>query len=63
MTEDEREEFLATFAIEHRTTLVGFAVLGGVFGEGIDLRGDRLIGAAIVGVGFPQLSIERDLVR
>ena len=44
-------------------TLVGFAVMGGIFGEGIDLVGDRLIGAIIVGVGLPQLCVERDLIR
>ena len=44
-------------------TLLGFAVMGGVFGEGIDLVGDRLIGAIIVGVGLPQLCVERDLIR
>ena len=43
--------------------LVGFAVLGGVFGEGIDLVGDRLVGAVVVGVGLPQLCLERDLIR
>ena len=42
---------------------LGFAVMGGVFGEGIDLVGDRLIGAIIVGVGLPQLCVERDLIR
>lgn len=59
MTEQDREEFLSAFAIEHGATLAGFAVMGGIFGEGIDLVGDRLIGAAIVGVGLPQLCIER----
>jgi DNA excision repair protein ERCC-2 len=63
MSELEREAFLAAFAVEHGETLVGFAVMGGVFGEGIDLVGDRLIGAIIVGVGLPQLCIERDLIR
>ena len=63
MTEPEREAFLATFAAEHGETLLGFAVMGGAFGEGIDLVGDRLIGAIIVGVGLPQLCIERDLIR
>jgi Rad3-related DNA helicase len=43
-------------------SLVGFAVLGGIFGEGIDLVGDRLIGAVVVGVGLPQLEVERDLI-
>jgi DNA excision repair protein ERCC-2 len=63
MIEIERDAFLAAFSIQHRQTLVGFAVLGGIFGEGIDLVGECLIGAAIVGVGLPQLSVERDLIR
>ena len=63
MSEPEREAFLAAFAVEHGETLVGFAVMGGIFGEGIDLVGDRLIGAVIVGVGLPQLCVERDLIR
>jgi DNA excision repair protein ERCC-2 len=62
MSEAEREEFLAAFAADHNKTLVGFAVLGGIFGEGIDLTGERLIGAVIVGVGLPQLCVERDLI-
>jgi DNA excision repair protein ERCC-2 len=63
MTEGERDAFLAAFSVEHGETLVGFAVLGGIFGEGIDLVGERLIGAVIVGVGLPQLCIERNLIR
>jgi DNA excision repair protein ERCC-2 len=63
MTEPERDAFLAAFSVEHDETLAGFAVLGGIFGEGIDLVGERLIGAVIVGVGLPQLCIERDLIR
>ena len=63
MNEAERESFLAAFSVEHDETLVGFAVLGGIFGEGIDLVGERLIGAVIVGVGLPQLCVERDLIR
>jgi Rad3-related DNA helicase len=42
---------------------VGFCVLGGVFSEGIDLTGDRLNGAVIVGVGLPKLSAERDIIK
>lgn len=63
MGESEREEFLAAFAHDQEDTLVGFAVMGGIFGEGIDLVGERLIGAIIVGVGLPQLCAERDLIR
>ena len=63
MTEPERDAFLAAFSVEHGETLVGFAVLGGIFGEGIDLVGERLFGAVIVGVGLPQLCVERNLIR
>ncbi|MBQ8350427.1 MAG: ATP-dependent DNA helicase [Clostridia bacterium] len=55
-----REEFLSQFAAEPKETLVGFCVTGGVFAEGIDLAGSRLIGAAVVGVGIPQPSPERE---
>jgi DNA excision repair protein ERCC-2 len=63
MTESDRDAFLNAFTAEHAETLAGFAVMGGVFGEGIDLVGDRLIGAVVVGVGLPQLSAERDFIR
>ena len=43
--------------------MVAFIAMGGVFSEGIDLPGDRLIGAAIVGVGLPQIGFERDALR
>ena len=62
MGEAERERFLSAFAVEQGRTLVGFAVLGGIFGEGIDLAGERLIGAVVVGVGLPQLDAERELI-
>ena len=63
MSEREREAFLAVFAEDNARHTVGFAVMGGIFGEGIDLVGDRLVGAGIVGVGLPQLCLERDLIR
>jgi DNA excision repair protein ERCC-2 len=63
MNENEREDFLKRFAQENCRTLVGFAVMGGIFGEGIDLVGDRLSGAVIVGVGLPGISLERELIR
>lgn len=62
MSEADREAFLKSFASEPTETQIGFAVLGGIFGEGIDLVGDRLIGAIVVGVGLPQLCLERDLI-
>jgi len=63
MTEEEREAFLARFDSGNRNTLAGFAVMGGIFGEGIDLVGERLSGAAIVGVGLPGICLERELIR
>jgi DNA excision repair protein ERCC-2 len=63
MDDTERVEFLNAFKADRSTSLVGCAVMGGVFGEGIDLMGERLIGAVIVGVGLPQLCLERDLIR
>lgn len=63
MPEPERDAFLQAYAANKERMLVGFAVLGGVFGEGIDLVGEHLIGAVVVGVGLPQLCLERDLIR
>jgi DNA excision repair protein ERCC-2 len=62
-SEEQRAEFLAWFEAGAPGTRVGFAVLGGVFGEAIDLVGERLQGAVIVGVGLPQLGLERNLIR
>ncbi|MEW5873430.1 MAG: ATP-dependent DNA helicase [Chloroflexota bacterium] len=63
MTEAERDDFLAQFSASNPETLVGLAVMGGVFGEGIDLVGERLIGAVVVGVGVPQVCLERNLIK
>ena len=63
MSDAARQEFLNEFESFGDTSLVGFAVMGGVFGEGIDLAGDRLSGAIIVGVGLPQVCNERNILR
>lgn len=63
MTEAAREAFLARFLASNQETLVGLAVMGGIFGEGIDLVGERLIGAVVVGVGVPQVCLENDLIK
>lgn len=63
MSESEKIRFLDNFQANPKTTHIAFAVLGGIFSEGIDLLHDRLIGAIIVGVGLPQISYERDLIR
>ena len=63
MTEADREDFLTRFSSSNQETLVGLAVMGGIFAEGIDLVGERLVGAVVVGVGVPQVSLENDLIR
>ena len=54
MGESERQAFLDRFTLNSQG--IGFAVLGGAFGEGIDLPGARLIGAFIATLGLPQLN-------
>lgn len=63
MNESERENFIAQFKSDNTETLVGFAVMGGIFGESIDLIGDRLSGCVIIGVGLPQICLERDIIK
>ncbi len=63
MGETEREEFLQAFSGGGSHTLVGFCVMGGIFSEGIDLDGEKLIGAAVVGTGIPQVGIEREILK
>lgn len=61
LTESQKEEYLAQFSLESK--VVGFTVVGGMFSEGVDLPGDKLIGAIIVGVGFPKVSIENNIIQ
>jgi DNA excision repair protein ERCC-2 len=63
MDDAQRTRFLDHFLSGQESSLVGFAVMGGIFGEGIDLVGERLCGAVIVGVGLPAICPERDLIR
>lgn len=63
MDDFTREQFLEKFTNDPPFSNVGLAVIGGAFAEGIDLMADRLIGVVIIGVGMPQLSFERDVLR
>src|SRR5690606_16696760 len=54
MDETQRHAFLDQF--RSGGAGIGFAVLGGAFGEGIDLPGDRLIGAFVATLGLPQIN-------
>ena len=62
MKEQEREEFLQEFE-QNQESLVAFCIMGGIFSEGIDLLGEKLIGAILVGTGLPQLGNEREILR
>jgi Rad3-related DNA helicase len=61
MSELERAAFLDRFQPEGRG--IGFAVLGGSFGEGIDLPGARLIGAFVATLGLPQVNPVNEQLR
>lgn len=60
MAEKDKENFLEEF--NEYSEKIGLCVLGGIFSEGIDLPGDRLIGTIIVGVGYPKISIENEII-
>lgn len=63
MSEVDREIFLENFYEDPAMSMVGFCVMGGVFAEGIDLVGSKLIGAIVVGCGLPQVSAETEILR
>jgi len=61
MSEAQRAQFIERFTLDGRG--IGFAVLGGSFGEGIDLPGARLIGAFIATLGLPQINPVNEQIR
>lgn len=63
MREEEREAFLASFRQASEGTKIGFVIMGGIFAEGIDLTGDCLIGAIVIGTGYPMVTRERELLK
>lgn len=67
MNESEREDFLKMFSDsltdKSFKSLLGLCVMGGIFSEGIDLKGDNLIGSIIVGPGLPMVSDEREILK
>ena len=63
MDRRERQAFLDRFSEDNRRALVGFTVMGGIYAEGVDLVGRRLIGAVVVGVGLPQPTPENEAIR
>lgn len=63
MNETAREDYLAAFSVKRNVRLLGFAVLGGLFSEGVDLVGDKLLGEVLFGVGIPPPTPEAEAVR
>lgn len=63
MTEADKVDFLSQFESEGETAVVGLAVLGGSFSEGIDLVGGRLEGVVLIGMGTPYMSHENELIK
>lgn len=63
MNEEERELYLNNFTEAPSETLVSFNVVSGLFAEGIDLKGDRLIGSIIVGPALPTFDTESQIIQ
>jgi DNA excision repair protein ERCC-2 len=61
MNEGERQAFVDNFTLH--SAGIGFAVLGGAFGEGIDLPGKRLVGAFIATLGLPQVNAINEEIK
>ncbi|TQV72810.1 ATP-dependent DNA helicase [Aliikangiella marina] len=61
-TDKEKSTFLKAF-FECADSLLGFAILGGVFGEGVDFSGEALDGVIVIGAGMPQPSLEQNLIE
>lgn len=61
MDEAARQGFIERFQVGGRG--IGFAVLGGVFGEGVDLPGERLIGAFVATLGLAQVNPVNEEIR
>jgi DNA excision repair protein ERCC-2 len=57
----ERQTFLARFTPEGQG--IGFAVLGGVFAEGVDLPGSLLIGAFVATLGLPPITATQESMQ
>ena len=57
------EDVYQVYEEEFSVDWVGFCVLGGSFSEGVDLTGESLIGAIIVGTGLPQIGSEREILK
>ena len=64
MDDSQREQFLRRFDNPHPDApLLAFAVLGGIYSEGVDLKGEKLLGSAIIGTGLPKVGAQQEILR
>lgn len=63
MSDEDRNKFIKAFSEDNSETLIGFAVIGGAFSEGLDLAGEKLSGVIIIGVGLPKICLENDIIK
>ncbi len=63
MDSNQRKKFIDEFRTDLDKPKLGFALLGGIFSEGIDLKGRQLIGIGIVSVGLQAINPESNLIR
>ncbi len=61
--EDERERIFKTLAAAPADGVLLFAVLGGMYAEGVDYPGELLSAVYVVSPALPQVSFERELLR
>ncbi len=46
-----------------KKSLVALCVMGGIFGEGIDLKEESLIGVIVIGTGLPMVCAEQEILK
>nr|MCR4562423.1 ATP-dependent DNA helicase [Bacilli bacterium] len=63
MNDDEKNLLLSRFLPNPDHTSVGLLIIGGSFAEGVDLLLDRLIGVAVVGIGLPTISYDKEIIK
>jgi DNA excision repair protein ERCC-2 len=64
MSDPDKQLFLNSLVrTDTGRSQLGLAVLGGMFGEGVDFPGEALVGVVIVGPGLPMVNEEQELIR
>ncbi len=61
-SDQERNEIIDRL-LQSQSAILVFGICGGWLSEGVDLPAEALIGSVVIGVGLPQLCVERELIR